>query len=225
VTSHDEDGDGVRDGCDVCPGIPDPMQADGDGDGVGDACDPDPATAQHIALFESFAEAGAASNWQVKTGSWMFAPDAVVFTSTQAGYSVLDATTRPAPPVTIEVGLTIDNLVAGEGGLVMVFGDADVPCGILHYVGSPDVVRVEDNAGTSVNMETELAAPLHAGQRIRIADTYAPGDSVHCTVTDRDTGASAVAHVMLDAVPEDHLGLKATTIGVHVEYVVVYAPT
>lgn len=40
--SHDEDGDGVDDACDVCPHISD-NQADADFDGVGDACDPEPS--------------------------------------------------------------------------------------------------------------------------------------------------------------------------------------
>lgn len=222
ATSHDEDGDGVHDACDVCPGIPDD-QADGDGDGVGDACDPDPTTAQHIVLFESFAEPGAASAWQVQSGAWMFETDAVAFTSQQAGYSVLTAGARPAPPERIEVGLTLDSVMAGQGGLFMIYGDKDVPCGVLHYTSASDVVRVEDNSGSSVNMETDLGAPLHDGQRLRVTDDYTPGTSVHCTVTDRDSGASAVARVMLDAVPEDHLGLKATTLGLHVEYVAVYA--
>jgi hypothetical protein len=35
----DRDGDGVADGDDLCPGVPDPGQADADGDAVGDACD------------------------------------------------------------------------------------------------------------------------------------------------------------------------------------------
>lgn len=34
----DTDGDGIGDGCDVCPTVPDPDQADTDGDGVGDRC-------------------------------------------------------------------------------------------------------------------------------------------------------------------------------------------
>ncbi|MCW5892537.1 MAG: hypothetical protein KIT14_18645 [bacterium] len=36
----DSDGDGVCDGEDVCPFVPDPAQLDTDGDGVGDLCDP-----------------------------------------------------------------------------------------------------------------------------------------------------------------------------------------
>lgn len=38
----DTDGDGVFDGCDVCPEVADPEQADRDGDRLGDACDARP---------------------------------------------------------------------------------------------------------------------------------------------------------------------------------------
>jgi hypothetical protein len=37
-TSPDTDGDGVRDGSDVCPFVPDPDQSDTDTNGIGDAC-------------------------------------------------------------------------------------------------------------------------------------------------------------------------------------------
>lgn len=45
VTVLDTDGDGVPDGADNCPTVPDAGQADGDRDGVGDACDNCPQTA------------------------------------------------------------------------------------------------------------------------------------------------------------------------------------
>jgi hypothetical protein len=52
---HDEDGDGIDDGCDGCPHVIDPAQPDQDGDGVGDACDPRVAVGgDTITLFDPF---------------------------------------------------------------------------------------------------------------------------------------------------------------------------
>ena len=42
VETHDEDGDGVHDPCDNCPGRFNGDQKDADFDGVGDPCDPHP---------------------------------------------------------------------------------------------------------------------------------------------------------------------------------------
>jgi len=73
---HDEDGDGVDDGCDVCPHLADPAQADGDGDGVGDACDPEPAVPrQSIALFEPFM--ATSGTWTPLDGNWTSGADEI----------------------------------------------------------------------------------------------------------------------------------------------------
>ena len=64
LTTHDEDGDGVVDNCDNCPGIANADQKDSTEsapDGVGDACDPRPSAADRITLFEAFA--AAPSGW------------------------------------------------------------------------------------------------------------------------------------------------------------------
>jgi hypothetical protein len=55
AVAHDEDSDGVDDGCDRCPYVAG-GQPDGDGDGIGDACDPLPSAAtERFARFETFA--------------------------------------------------------------------------------------------------------------------------------------------------------------------------
>lgn len=52
--TDDEDGDGIPDDCDVCPGEAG-SNLDEDGDGVGDACDPDPEVACHTRVkFDGF---------------------------------------------------------------------------------------------------------------------------------------------------------------------------
>jgi hypothetical protein len=67
VQGHDEDGDTIDDGCDVCPHRGDTDQADLDGDRVGDACDPEPALArQRIELFDPFVTRDPV--WRVSNG-------------------------------------------------------------------------------------------------------------------------------------------------------------
>jgi hypothetical protein len=66
-SNHDEDNDGIRDACDVCPYIADPAQADMDGDRVGDACDPEPTVGrQQIVLFDGFETI--ATPWSISGG-------------------------------------------------------------------------------------------------------------------------------------------------------------
>jgi len=222
ITAHDEDGDTVRDGCDRCPGIPDPAQHDTDGDGVGDACDPSSMTKNRIAWFESFAEPGGAQ-WTVTKGSWAFQQDAAIYTDlTSTSYAVITAMTRPDPPYTVEVGFTIDN-IALQGSLLDVFGDTDVQCGpIRHSPTSGDFVRVEDNVS---NANSEQPVPtLHPGQRLRVTMTYDPTSKVRCGVTDRDTGTTTVTDLPLAGVPVTSFGIRDLGLPVHVEYVAVYAP-
>lgn len=75
---HDEDGDGIDDGCDPCPHIAG-TAADLDGDGVGDACDPEPTMPrQRIAVFDPFTSRAAA--WMNDTNA-TFGTDALVLAS------------------------------------------------------------------------------------------------------------------------------------------------
>lgn len=67
VLGHDEDADGVDDGCDICPDLADTEQKDGDGDRVGDACDPSPTGNDDIIAFDSFA---VPASWQPQRGLW-----------------------------------------------------------------------------------------------------------------------------------------------------------
>ena len=224
LTSHDEDHDGIVDACDDCPGIPNPDQGDIDKDGVGDACDPSAMTNEHIAWFESFAETDVQNAWQLQKGTWAFDGESVVYDSlTFADYAKLAAMTRPKPPYTVEVGATIDQ-IEEQGGAIEVFGDDDVPCGVLrHSTSDTDVVRVDENAGMHNN---ELGIdPMYVGQRLRITMTYDPTTSVICRFADRDTHKSGVVTLQLHDIPVTNFGLANERIPSHIEYIAVYAAT
>ncbi len=221
-TSHDEDHDGITDACDDCPGIADPMQQDADGDGVGDACDPSATSREYLAWFESFAEATSPNAWQPVSGTWMFDGESLAYGAvTLADYGTSDATVRPPPPYTAEVGLTIDD-IEQQASALAVFGDDDVPCGVVrHDVTFDDVARVE-RISRSHNTEVPIP-PLHAGERLQITLAYAPATSASCTVTDRDTHTSATAMLTFGAIAPTHFGLKDERIAAHVEYIAIYA--
>ena len=174
-------------------------------------------------VVDSFAEAGAANAWRIQSGAWTFDGESLIYGSlTLAGYSVIDAAVRPEPPYTVEVGATIDQIDL-QGSVLDVFGDDDVPCGVLrHDPTSPDVVRVDEIESTR-NTENPTDR-LHAGQRLRITLAYDPQQEAVCTSTDRDANTTVAAQLPLDGVPAGQFGFSDERIPVHIEYVALYAP-
>lgn len=225
ITSHDEDGDGIKDGCDNCPGVPNPMQQDADGDNVGDACDPSATSKQRIAWFESFAEAGAAGNWNTQQGSWSFPADAAIYTdTTNNSYGVLATKAMYGASVTIEVGVTIDTILS-QGCLLEVLTENGVRCGLDRAnASSPDTVRVEqDPTGTPSNEQGWPTAM--DGLRLRITMSYVSPTETDCTLTDRgSSGATSATSIALGQAAPGPLAIRDLGIAAHVEYVTVYAP-
>jgi hypothetical protein len=79
--NHDEDGDGLLDGCDNCPGVANVDQLDGEGDGIGDACDLDNSVADERTFFDAFAPPDA--QWNTSFSKWVatgegFTPETIV---------------------------------------------------------------------------------------------------------------------------------------------------
>jgi hypothetical protein len=111
-TTHDEDGDGVPDAIDTCPVVVAP-QLDSDGDGVGDACDPDPAVArQHLLLFATMQPGDQPFSFSSPADFTQLA-DAVALDGN--GGLGMSAPTAAFPSVRVQVGVTIRDVVGGEG--------------------------------------------------------------------------------------------------------------
>jgi hypothetical protein len=119
---HDEDGDGVDDGCDVCPQIADPAQTDSDGDGIGDACDPNPADPNDVLVaFDSFAFP---NPWASLRGTWSQQGDALVQTDLSTTTDAVATRTLPDPAateLTIDVVFTIDGWAPSQPGDVAAY--------------------------------------------------------------------------------------------------------
>jgi len=60
--SHDEDNDGIKDGCDNCPTVDNFAQSNADDDDLGDACDPHTGRIDKIVLWHNF-QAGVPPGW------------------------------------------------------------------------------------------------------------------------------------------------------------------
>lgn len=113
---HDDDADGVDDGCDNCPGLPNPQQGDSDSDTVGDACDPSFAPDDDIIGFDSFA---VPTSWASVRGSWARSDE------TYDQFDLAAATSLARRPL-VDLGapeLTVDITFSITGTLPLAVGE------------------------------------------------------------------------------------------------------
>jgi hypothetical protein len=211
---HDEDGDGIADGCDICPADPDPMQADDDGDGVGDACDPHrSAPGDHLVFFDPFettdpawTSVGAGVAWQIANGS-------ATQTTMPTGYLILNNRTFHNPTViTVFSGqgagttasptfagayAVITNEAASQATGVGVAGDIEITdAGAFVQVSRPPGVSTMDYVTKTIT------AGVHA--RISVSASGTCSGSY-------DDGVNVIAAVAVPSPPADgEIGLRTT---------------
>jgi hypothetical protein len=116
VVGHDEDGDGVDDGLDVCPGVFDAAQGDGDEDGVGDACDPNVNDkTDRLLFFDGFGSD--AGHWTGQRGSWVVIDDSLqqLDTSVASGLAAADYELVTHPAITVVVAGSVISQQAYNG--------------------------------------------------------------------------------------------------------------
>jgi len=143
----DRDGDGIKDGADVCPDVFDPLQRDkdndgfgdacdgcppfasstnddSDGDGVGDSCDPHPtATGDKIAVWIGFYDEDEGRVLALtKSGMWTVSGDALHTNNSSSSSSFL----RAAPVIGRAVQFThviLDDFSSSSAAVAMESGE------------------------------------------------------------------------------------------------------
>jgi hypothetical protein len=197
----DEDGDGIPNGQDNCPGVYNITQTDTDMDGVGDACDPNPTTPGDRIVDTTYFVTSlgcwvpdSIANWALANGSVTTPPPSVAINNNIANMSLAHATTRP----TLEVGFEVlDYNAAGD---------------------TPVLQLVLDSAAAVIDCKiTFVNLTLVVDMDFAMAKTVVPLGTAehHFTLT----VGSAASPCTLDATtatdPRNFTG--GTTVGLHVD--------
>lgn len=231
---HDEDGDGIEDACDNCPGIANKDQTDRDHDGVGDACDPRPdSPGDSIALFLPFADPTTASDWNVLGGHWLIRDDAYVSDDTTSNMQDFSVFSPGAwgPPMAIEIHGSFDAIGSMPGFVYQLGVAADsqtigstadgFECGIERYAPSDHLLAFERLTRTSMTAAL-VNSQLGAGAGYRLRVVLQP-TSVTCSVSgdlgDGNTVSLALPSTLTDTGP---FSLYTFNTAVEVQYAVVY---
>lgn len=217
--SHDEDGDGIHDGCDNCPGIANPDQRDTDGDPLGDACDPSKGGSEQLLLFEPFVDL---QRWVARDGGWALDNDTAGFAAADSlKHALVLAPDAPtSSTLVLELRVEILQDFAGAASLAIAVGNSlaneGLTCGLSRVV---DVDRVEIRQ-PQLDDTRVLSRPIARGKRYLIL-MRVEGADLTCVVDD-GAGAESVASMRLGSAPVGNLALIATQAGTRVEYLAVY---
>ncbi|MBA3539478.1 MAG: hypothetical protein H0T79_07590, partial [Deltaproteobacteria bacterium] len=128
LTSNDEDGDQILDGCDNCPMISNPTQEDTDTgvpDGIGDACDPDPTRSgdRVIASF-TFQDPRDGALWERIDGDWAVRSGAFYYAAATTTDFHQVAFPLPHPDnFEMQAEIVIDEILSPTAAEIALLGD------------------------------------------------------------------------------------------------------
>lgn len=215
----DEDGDGILNGDDKCPGIPNRMQEDDDLDGVGNACDRSPAVPGDTFRERHFFDDPMRDPmfWIVGDG-WEFMPGFVEVG--RSSTSLLSKTTPTGNGIRIEVGFVVTEWGPGipnVGNRVAITFDGALHCIVEDTTrgnGSTDLYRERAGSFGSVQITPEILEG--AAFTMFINYDRAAGEFI-C-----EANAAAVPAFVSPPTSEAPFSISTIDNGVQVHYVLVY---
>jgi hypothetical protein len=229
MPSHDEDGDGVLDGCDNCPSVPNADQTDQReiaagfaADGVGDACDPRPSLAgDAIVLFDSFVSVQIGTDWSVYAGTWQSRTDTLVETATSDSQQIDRITFPSAIDYLVETRFTLDALPTIDSRATLAFRmDTLLHNGWGCAVSNRSLLAVStivNGDQGEMNPPQTAIPPPQVGDRFRI-QAGAHGMNVFCLLP--DTGQRVDRTSLRN--PNGVAGLRTHQAAATFEYLLVY---
>jgi hypothetical protein len=224
--SDDEDGDGIANEHDDCPGIYDPTQVDSDGDGVGDLCDPHPGTpGDSLVMAEYFNgptyswTPDLAANWRIDATGTIVTTQTPETTQASLQWTALPAVAEP----TLELGFTI---VAYANPAVPLNRHMDLDFNVPNDLAvcqlvtngpmGPEVNGISQTINGGTNSYAGLPSGLPAGQASRWWYTF-DGSGGTCSLN----GLAAVDHTPPTG-PLPNMTLSVSAFQVSVQYALLY---
>jgi hypothetical protein len=228
-TVHDEDRDGVADGCDNCPHLANPNQLDdGDGDGLGDGCDIDDLGVNQILHFAGFAGA-LPSGYSSQGGMWTVSGDQLHGTATFPAWVAFTG------DWTARVRVEAEGTVIAPGTMPITLGTF---AGMMSAVFTlSNLCRLRDtSAGESIELgefddgvfaqsaSAPRGTPLAAGQRFRFSFVAGfPASSNSECIVDLDGVQAGSLAAQSSTLPGPSAGVLIENAEIALDYLLVIA--